>query len=427
MIFRKRKVYLYVVEYSKGFYLSPFEMEPLLPEDSKGILSALASDLLAKSSRLSGIGNEGARKAIADCLRPMNSYYSNLIEGHDTHPLDIAKALNNEYSTDKQKRDYQQEALAHIELHRKICADLNGSDSKVNPYSEAYIKNIHAAFYHHLPESFRYVKSKEEDVLEVLPGSYRTTEVEVGRHIAPFSERVPLFMERLEQYYDPRSNNNRSKIQRIVAIAAAHHRLAWIHPFLDGNGRVFRLLADACLIIEGLDAGGLWSISRGLARNATSYKAQLANADMHRLNDYDGRGNLSNKMLEEFCIFFLKTAIDQVEFMQEVLDIEYMVERIHRFTDLMVYKKRLRMESKYILTDLFVKGKITKSEAMRITNLSDKTLKNIVEDLQNMRLLHARKEGIQMVYYPGYPVAYTPMLFPGLYPGDKEAEMLFRS
>jgi len=414
------------VENAKSFYMSPFEMEPLLPEDSNGALSALASELLAKASRLSGITNEGTRKALADCLRPMNSYYSNLIEGHDTHPLDIAKALENEYSSEKQKRDYQHEAIAHIALHKKICSELHGSELTVNPYSEAFIKKIHADFYDHLPDSFRFVSTKEGDLLEVVPGTYRTTEVEVGRHVGPYSARVPLFMERIEHFHDPRFNNNRSKTSRIIAIAAAHHRLVWIHPFLDGNGRVFRLIADACLINEGLASEGLWSISRGFARNAASYKAHLANADMHRLNDYDGRGNLSNKMLEAFCHFFLTTAIDQVDFMQSVLDIEHMIERIHRFIDLMVYKKRLREEARYILTDLFLKGKVTKSEAMRITNTSDKTLKNLAEDLEKMGLLTMQKEGVQMVYYPKYPVALTPMLFPGLYPADKEAEMLFR-
>ncbi|MGI4742086.1 MAG: Fic family protein [Janthinobacterium lividum] len=54
-----------------------------------------------------------------------------------------------------------------------------------------------------------------------------------------------------------------NRLARIVAIGAAHHRLAWLHPFLDGNGRVMRLFSDAAFLAEGLDAGGLWSMSRG--------------------------------------------------------------------------------------------------------------------------------------------------------------------
>ena len=91
--------------------------------------------------------------------------------------------------------------------------------------------------------------------------------------------------------------------ETIIAAAAAHHRLAWIHPFLDGNGRVIRLISYATLL-DTLDTGGIWSIARGLARNVDAY-AHLANCDLPRRNDLDGRGNLSEEALAEFTRFFL--------------------------------------------------------------------------------------------------------------------------
>lgn len=89
------------------YYTSIAAMEPLYPEDANGILESLALELVEKAGRLSGAMNPITRLAIARFLRPMNSYYSNLIEGHDTHPIDIAKALNNDYSENKTKRDLQ--------------------------------------------------------------------------------------------------------------------------------------------------------------------------------------------------------------------------------------------------------------------------------------------------------------------------------
>jgi Fic family protein len=65
------------------------------------------------------------------------------------------------------------------------------------------------------------------------------------------------------------------KAETIIAAAAAHHWLLWIHPFLDGNGRVARLMSHA-MLLEALDTGGIWSIARGLARNVNSYKSHLA-------------------------------------------------------------------------------------------------------------------------------------------------------
>ncbi len=50
----------------------------------------------------------------------MNCYYSNLIEGHDTHPVDIERALKNDYSRDTHKRDLQYEAKAHVTVQEWI-------------------------------------------------------------------------------------------------------------------------------------------------------------------------------------------------------------------------------------------------------------------------------------------------------------------
>lgn len=398
-------------------------MEPLFPEDPTGELKTLAIELVKKAARLSGIMNPMTRNAIADFLRPMNSYYSNLIEGHDTHPIDIDRALNNDYSTDKVKRDLQKEAHAHIKVHKSISEAFRNDNAKKNPSSPNYLKEIHREFYAHLPESFRTVTSKEGEKKEVVPGKFRTTEVEVGRHTAPFSGDLPLFTERFADFYNPTGRANRSKTRRIISIAASHHRLAWIHPFLDGNGRVVRLYSDACFMHEKLDAEGLWSISRGLARTKEEYRTRLANADLTRNGNHDGRGNLSNRMLIEFCTYFLKTAIDQVEFIYRAVDTEHMLTRLKGFSDLMALKGRLRPEARHILIDVFLRGKISKPDAMRITGTSDKTLKNLTDSMIGMNLLTAKKEGITMMYHVKYPIAFSPMIFPGLYPADKEIDM----
>ena len=405
-------------------YTDPNAMEPLFPNDETGKLEHLATELIRKSAMLSGAMNSITRKALADFLRPMNSYYSNLIEGHDTHPIDIERALNNDFSEDKEKRDRQKEARAHIMVHEEISREIKDKESGIVVSSVDYLNSIHKRFYEHLPSSFKEVKSREGETKIVEPGALRTDEVEVGRHKGPYSGSLDLFMDRFQKFYDPESINNRSKTRRIISIAAAHHRLAWIHPYLDGNGRVVRLYSDASFVYEGLDSGGLWSISRGLARKQDEYRTRLANADLTRYNDYDGRGNLSNRMLYEFCEFFLSVAIDQAEYMYHILDIHNMVERIENFVDLMVTRKILKTEARHILTEVFVKGKTTKRDAMRITDTSDKTLKSMTDKLIGMGLITAVKEGINMVYYVTFPVKYSPMLFPGIYPGTKEVEMM---
>ena len=92
-------------------------MEPLLIAEGsrhRGELTDLAIEVAARSAGFRRSLPDGVRTALADLVRAMNCYYSNLIEGHDTHPIDIERALKNDYSNDPRKRDLQLEAKAHI-------------------------------------------------------------------------------------------------------------------------------------------------------------------------------------------------------------------------------------------------------------------------------------------------------------------------
>src|SRR6202451_1695366 len=98
-------------------------MEPLLIGESskhRGALNDLALELAQKSSGFRRSLPESLLASLADLVRAMNCYYSNLIEGHDTHPVDIERALKNDYSTDARKRDLQLEAKAHIAVQQWI-------------------------------------------------------------------------------------------------------------------------------------------------------------------------------------------------------------------------------------------------------------------------------------------------------------------
>src|SRR6266436_5980115 len=100
-------------------------MEPtLLAEGSRfrPRLTDLAVELAARAAGFRRSLPAGIVGALADLVRSMNCYYSNLIEGHDTHPIDIERALNNDYSADPRKRNLQLEAKAHIEVQRWIDA-----------------------------------------------------------------------------------------------------------------------------------------------------------------------------------------------------------------------------------------------------------------------------------------------------------------
>ncbi|MEX1133145.1 MAG: Fic family protein [Flavobacteriales bacterium] len=404
-------------------YDNPSAMEPLYPEESGGKLEELATELIAGAARLSGALHPGTRTAIAELVRPMNSYYSNRIEGHDTHPIDIDRALRNDYSQDKKKRDLQQEAVAHINVSVALRrGELSGDHS--DPSSMVFIKGLHKAFYDHLPDDFLRVTSLGGEERTVVPGEFRTADVKVARHEAPAHGSLNAFMSRFADQYALTNPRNASRTRKVVSIAAAHHRLAWIHPFLDGNGRVVRLYSDACFMLEEMDAGGIWSIARGLARDHDAYYRHLANADSPRRGDLDGRGNLSLRGLVDFCTFFLTTAIDQITFMQDALVLTNMERRLDAYVDRMVTDGRLRNEARYILKELFIRGSLARGDAERITGKSDKTLKKITDELIALELMVPRKEGVTVTFDPKYPLHISPWIIPRLYPEGKEAEMM---
>jgi len=278
-------------------------MEPLVLSGGsmhRPALNDLAIELATASAGFCRSMPNGVVTALADLVRAMNSYYSNLIEGHDTHPVDIERALKKDYSTDPEQRNLQLEAEAHVTVQKWI--DEGGLKGRATTTDA--ILEIHRRFCELLPEELLIVEHPTtKEKLPVIPGELRQHDVEVGRHVPVSPGALPRFLTRFEEVY-----SKLGKSETILAAAASHHRLAWIHPFLDGNGRVIRLMSYATLL-DTLDTGSIWSIARGLARNVEDYKKHLANCDMERRNDLDGRGNLSEEALAEFTRFFLETCL----------------------------------------------------------------------------------------------------------------------
>src|SRR6202041_396715 len=91
-------------------------MEPMLPQEADRNLEDIAFDLTLKASSLAGQINPIVTRAVGNLVRSMNCYYSNVIEGHNTHPRDIDRALRNDFSEKPKQRELQLEAVAHIEV-----------------------------------------------------------------------------------------------------------------------------------------------------------------------------------------------------------------------------------------------------------------------------------------------------------------------
>lgn len=387
---------------------APRLMEPMLPPEGERVLEDLAVDLVAKANALSGQLHSAVQAGIGELVRSMNCYYSNLIEGHDTHLRDIDRALHKNYANEPHRRALQLEAVAHIDVQRMIDF---GQDASLSPERAEYAQWLHREFCARLPDELLWVENPDTgERIHVEPGIFRTGDVAVGRHIPPTASTLPAFLARFEEAYAP---NRLSKVRRIIVVAAAHHRLLWIHPFYDGNGRVARLMAHAMFVRQGI-GGSLWSASRGLARNAARYKALLMAADEPRRGDLDGRGSLSERALVDFCAFFLEICVDQVDFMASILEPTELLRRIELYCEDETRAARLPRGGFPILREALLAGSVERGRAPELTGYRERMARNVVAKLIERELLVSETHRAPLRL--GFPIDAVERWFPRLFP-----------
>lgn len=394
-------------------------MTPLYPERAEE-LQDLALAVIQKSAALGSRLHPVTLNSLHELLRIINSYYSNLIEGHNTHPYDIVRAMLKQYDTGPAKRNLQLESVAHITVQRDMEKRLQ-EEPELNIAGGKFLCHIHKEFYNQLPVEFLIVKDPETGHEgRVVPGEVRREPVKVGRHLPPQSGSLDAFLDRFGEFYAPDRHHGAEKL---VAAAAAHHRLMWIHPFLDGNGRVARLFTEAYFHRIPVLGFGLWSVSRGLARRNVDYKAALTWADAPRRNDLDGRGNLSNEGLIKFCSFFLEVCHDQVDYMGNLLKLEELIQRIRHYVDLrergMVHgpsgkKEPLRSEASRMLQEVLINGVSARGDVIHASGLKERTGRNLLGLLLEEGLLvsDTPKGEVRL----GFPIHAAGWFFPDLYP-----------
>jgi hypothetical protein len=208
-----------------------------------------------------------------------------------------------------------------------------------------------------------------------------------------------------------------------LSAAAAHHRLLWIHPFLDGIGRVARLMSHASLL-ETLDTGGIWSAARGLARNVAAYRAHLANCDLQRRNDLDGRGNLSEEALIEFTRFFLEVCIDQVRFMEELVQPERLHTRILLWTEEEIRLGLLPPKSGNVLEAVLYRGELPRGDAAALVATGERQARRIVAALIEKGVLTS--ESARAPLRLTFPATLAPRWMPGLFPEKSHGQRAVR-
>jgi len=250
----------------------------------------------------------------------------------------------------------------------------------------------------------------------MTPGTLRNMEVTVGLHHPPSKDNVVSLLTNFDKMYN--QSKHLSKSEQLIYALCSHHRLVWIHPFLDGNGRVSRLFLDYLLFKIKIDGYGLWNISRGLAQNIDKYKEMLQYADMVVQGVQDGRGALSNRGLSAFLDFMLEVTLDQVEYMNKYLKIDSLGKNIEKYVKLsqsgLFDNEPLPKYSELLFKELLIKGNISRGEVSNIIGKGSRTATTLVSKLIKADFLQSKshKDSISLKFNSHFASYIIPELMP---------------
>jgi len=391
--------------------ITPFLTQNKAPSD----LQDKIVELIRADAALSTAVPESLRQSLTYLLRMVNSYYSNKIEGNPTLPAAVLRAQ--ELSADKSDSKDIAEILRNAEVQTKLAL---GNIDPDYVCTRPFLEDMHRRFFEGLPDGFLEVRNPDTgETMQLVPGVIRETGVRVGEHIPPLAQELAGYLEWFAQVYQPKRLYG---LNRVLAAAAAHHRLMYIHPFLDGNGRVGRLFGDCYMRCAGFPGCGFWSMSRGFGRNTAAYYAALNRADMSRQGDFDGRGILSDAGLLDFTSYFVDVALDQVNYFTGLLDLKPLLQRIDVYFATRVKGGYITSSGEALgplderCVDVYKKlladGPQPRSALAKITGGGENTLRAILRVMTAEGLIQMPKKGEVAIALSS---ASIPVLFPNLW------------
>ncbi len=248
------------------------------------------------------------------------------------------------------------------------------------------IQKIHDP--HHPPLSLRIICDAHKTLLSGVrgykknPGQIRKTQNKIGGSqgrlddavfIPPTPEYVPQLLDDLEQFW----HNNNLEMPELIKIGLAHYQFETIHPFLDGNGRIGRLVIILQLISYNILSNPTLYLSDYFEKNRSAYYDALSR--VHESND-----------IEHWIKFFLigvgETAKRGKETLEKIIDLRKKYEeRIE--SGMGIKSQKLGKE---LLKHLFAKPVVTAKEVESMLSITKPTAQGLVKKLSELGILREK-------------------------------------
>ncbi|TWR70975.1 Fic family protein [Pseudomonas marginalis] len=385
-------------------------LEPVWP--SPGFPASIlrtAETLSFRAGKLTGLLPENTAIRIGGLMRITNSYYSNLIEGQFTEPATLSTRVPR-----RDSKELRELAESHIGVQALLERTVRRPKSIDAPWSVFFAPEFISVIHRRLFTGASDDDLRLSDGRLMVPGQLRDSaqrNVLVGDHAGPAWESVAPMLTRLQQVYGGQPDLT----SRILSALAYHHRLAFIHPFEDGNGRVVRMITHLQLMRLGL-ASPLWSLSRGLARKQDEYYGRLRAADQPRRADLDGRGQLTQSGLFEFVEFMLQVCIDQMEYVEQAMGLVSLRQRLERVIGLeeRFIGAGVKPEMAKAIHILLTQGEIARADFKIFSGLHDRVASDQLKKLIDLGVVEAPSAKSRSIF-PGLPVWFAQMIFPDLH------------
>ncbi len=280
---------------------------------------------------------------------------STKIEGTQTNMED---ALLDKENVPLNKRDDWEEVQNYIAAMNKAQKSL-----KKIPFSSRLIKETHKTL-------LDGVRGKHK-----LPGEFRTSQNWIGGatindagFIPPVHTSISDYMSDLEKFV----HNDQFPFPEVLKIALVHYQFETIHPFLDGNGRVGRLMITLYLVSKGILKQPILYLSDFFERNRTLYYDNLTR--VREKNDI-------NQWFKFFLVGVIETAQNGIKTFDNIL-------KLQKETDSKIQKLGSRAaKAQKLLNYLYQHPMIEPSKVAEVVSLSTASAYKLVDDFEKMSIL----------------------------------------